>query len=437
MGKSDHLFRQKALERISSPDRLDQLMHVVSSADWIPIIALVVLLGSGVAWSLLGSIPTMVNGRGVLVRPRRIVPIQALGGGRLQSFHVRVGDTVQEGELLARVDQPELREKIRENQQSVGTLRSQDEAKKAADDRQEKLQQEQDRLERKFLQAQRKNLEQGLADARAVHSILQKRLDSLAEAARLGLVSPTGPDSVTAHSAFRDNDAKIADYTARLEQIDGQSKQIETRYGVLVQEHAEASVVRQNQISDLQNQIAMGTLQLTQSGDIPSAYAGTVTEVFASAGQVLTAGVRLISLDIGDAGAVPTSVSYFPVRDGKKIQPGMAIQITPDTVDRERFGGIVGKVISVSRLPVTREGAVSTVGNPDIVASLMGDGAYIEVTAQLDADPSTSSGYRWSSSRGPDSKITSGITTVSRVTVEKRAPITYLIPILRETSGVY
>jgi HlyD family secretion protein len=437
MPKSDQLFRPKALERISSPDRLDQLMHVVSAKDWIPIVTLIGLFGVGVAWSVWGSVPTLVNGRGVLLRPSRIVQIQTLGGGRLESFHARIGDTVREGDLLGRVDQPELREKIHENREFVVTLRAQDGIKKAVEDRQEKLQQEQDRLERRFLEAQRKNLEAGLADARALHPALERRLESLTKAESLGLTAPSGLDLVTAQSSFRDNDARISDYTARLEQIDGQLKQIETRFGVLVQEHTEASIARQNQISDLQNQISMGGLQLTKSAEIRGAYAGTVTEVFAASGQVLAPGARLISLDIEDGGAQPLSVSYFPVRDGKRIRPGMRIQVTPDTVDRERFGGIVGKVLSVSRLPVTKEGAMNTVGNPEIVSALMGDGAYIEVTTQLETDPSTFSGYRWSSSRGPQLKMTSGVTTISRVTVESRAPITYLIPILRESSGVY
>ena len=437
MPKSDQLFRPKALERISSPDRLDQLMHVVSAKDWIPIVTLIGLLGAGAAWSVWGSIPTLVNGRGVLLRPSRIVQIQTLGGGRLESFHARIGDTVREGDLLGRVDQPELREKIHENQETLATLRAQDGIKKAAEDRQEKLQQEQDRLERRFLEAQRKNLEAGLADARTLHPALEKRLQSLTKAESLGLTAPSGLDLVTAQSSFRDNAAKISDYTARLEQIDGQLKQLETRFGALVQEHTEASITRQNQISDFENQLSMGGLKLTKSAEIRSANAGTVTEVFAAPGQVLSPGARLISLDIEEGGAQPLSVSYFPVRDGKRIRPGMRIQVTPDTVDRERFGGIVGKVVSVSRLPVTKEGALNTVGNPEIVSALMGDGPYIEVTTQLETDPSTFSGYRWSSSRGPQLKMTSGVTTISRVTIESRAPITYLIPILRESSGVY
>src|SRR4029077_16911039 len=88
-------------------------------------------------------------------------------------------------------------------------------------------------------------------------------------------------------------------------------------------------------------------------------------------------------------------------------------------------------------LPVTREGALSTVGNADLVREIMGEGAYLEVTAHLEKDPTTFSGYRWSASRGPHLKISSGLTVQARATVESRAPITYLLPLLREASGVY
>jgi HlyD family secretion protein len=55
----------------------------------------------------------------------------------------------------------------------------------------------------------------------------------------------------------------------------------------------------------------------------------------------------------------------------------------------------------------------------------------------LETDPVSSSGYRWSSSRGPNIQITAGLTHSTRVTIEGRAPYTYLLPILRESSGVY
>jgi HlyD family secretion protein len=54
---------------------------------------------------------------------------------------------------------------------------------------------------------------------------------------------------------------------------------------------------------------------------------------------------------------------------------------------------------------------------------------------ELVGESGNASGYRWSSSKGPDSKLTAGTTASVRITVEERAPITFLLPFLREWSG--
>jgi HlyD family secretion protein len=128
----------------------------------------------------------------------------------------------------------------------------------------------------------------------------------------------------------------------------------------------------------------MDSFQIVRDGNIRSQYSGRVAEVMAAEGEVVAAGGKLLTLEADGSAAPETgaglvSVSYFPVKDGKQIQPGMKIQVTPDTVERERFGGILGTVTSVSPIPVTREGAVGTLGNSEVVQSLMPDGVFIEV----------------------------------------------------------
>ena len=115
----------------------------------------------------------------------------------------------------------------------------------------------------------------------------------------------------------------------------------------------------------------------------------------------------------------------------------MTIQVAPDAVERERYGSILGTVTSVSTFPVTKEGASSLVGNTEVAELLVAQGPAIEVVAQLTRDDSTFSGYQWSSSQGPALQITSGTTSLGRVVIEQRAPITYLLPLLREISGLY
>ncbi|NES45791.1 MAG: NHLP bacteriocin system secretion protein, partial [Moorea sp. SIO2C4] len=116
---------------------------------------------------------------------------------------------------------------------------------------------------------------------------------------------------------------------------------------------------------------------------------------------------------------------------------GMKILITPDTVKRTRYGGIVGKITEVSPFSITSAGASSVIGNPEVVQKLMGEeGGKIEAIAKLQLDSKTPSGYKWSSSLGPPLKISPGTTTTVRVTVEERTPITWVLPILREWSGI-
>ena len=123
--------------------------------------------------------------------------------------------------------------------------------------------------------------------------------------------------------------------------------------------------------------------------------------------------------------------------DGKKIQPGMKVLITPDTVKRTRYGGIMGEITEVSPFPVTSETATSVVGNPEVVQQVIGqEGGKVEVLAQLITESTTYSGYKWSSSEGPELEISPGTTTTVRVIVEELSPITFILPILREWSGM-
>jgi hypothetical protein len=139
--------------------------------------------------------------------------------------------------------------------------------------------------------------------------------------------------------------------------------------------------------------------------------------------------------DGGDADALAL-VSYFAVRDGKRIRPGMRVLVTPDTVRRERFGGMVAEVGSVSAFPATHEEATARIGSAEVAAWLLGSEPRIEVVVRLERDPSTPSGFRWSSSRGPDLETSPGTTATARVTVEERAPIAYVLPFLRRFSGL-
>lgn len=115
----------------------------------------------------------------------------------------------------------------------------------------------------------------------------------------------------------------------------------------------------------------------------------------------------------------------------------MEIEVTPDIDYRRRFGGIISRVISVSKLPSTPEDISRTTGNDQLAQQLVASKALLRVDSVLEQDPSTYTGFKWTISKGPGIPIRQGTTTEVWITVENRRPIDWVIPGVRKLTGIY
>ena len=61
------IFRQAALDRLSSPEQLDRLVAISDPLGWLALTTLMTLLAAIVAWGVFGKIPEQVTGKGILV----------------------------------------------------------------------------------------------------------------------------------------------------------------------------------------------------------------------------------------------------------------------------------------------------------------------------------------------------------------------------------
>ena len=95
-------------------------MTVTDSRGWLVLASFGVLLLTTVLWAVFGSVPENVNGTGMLVRSGGVAEVIALSGGRIADVAVSAGDVVTEGQVVARMSQPELDERLRE--QFIRTL---------------------------------------------------------------------------------------------------------------------------------------------------------------------------------------------------------------------------------------------------------------------------------------------------------------------------
>ncbi len=68
----------------------------------------------------------------------------------------------------------------------------------------------------------------------------------------------------------------------------------------------------------------------------------------------------------------------------------------------------------------------------NLVSMFTRNGAPIEVKADLIPNPATPTGFKWSSSEGPDIDIESGLLAVGSVTVSTQSPLSLVLPILKK-----
>jgi hypothetical protein len=64
--ENKEIFRKKAVDRVASPEQLNDYIHVTSPAIWMALIGIILILAGGIVWATYGSIYTTVEGAGTV-----------------------------------------------------------------------------------------------------------------------------------------------------------------------------------------------------------------------------------------------------------------------------------------------------------------------------------------------------------------------------------
>lgn len=471
------IFRKQSLDKLSSLDRLDQLLRVVPPHSWIALTTLAVGLMMGVVWAVFGRIPVTSVGTAILVRPKHVVFFQTPASGRIESIEVAVGDVVHKGQLLATLDLPILEEKLRQEEIKLEQFSSRSEQmtgleRSLAESERDYIQDQRQLIERRIveieeaaerfkrmsaalIEKQRASVAVGKEKAAELGRVLTDRWEANSRLADDGLVSEAQALEMqtrlitnqlkVAELEAQDHELDLRENTAR-ESFDEQMDLIrdlridlhafELREMVISRRLGEDELAATSERQTIERTIEELARQLESESRVVSEHDGTVLEIIVSRGQQLSIGERLGKIEIEDESAKLMALAYFSVKDGKRIEDGFEIRVAPSTVERERFGSILGRVVRVSAYPVTIDAATNQIGDRYMARTLLGDENRIEVLADLDADD-TFTKYKWTSGRGPErTPITAGTTAQVRVTLEEIAPYELIFPFLRSFSGV-
>lgn len=415
------IFRKASIDRLSSPEQLDELLRLTSARSWVGLSAFGALVALALLWGGFGTLQTRVQGTGVLIRTGGVFDVPSVVSGRVADVSVRPGDRVREGQVIARIEQADMANVLAQARDRLEDLRRQEQEALELSAREARAARE--------LQAQREAaVEVELRSARDRVAWLQERIGSQEQLLADGLVTEQ------AVQATRRELQVTQEQVERLEtEHDG------LRAQALAEENQRARAATQYrlQVQETAREVERLEAQYERAIEVTAPYTGRILEVVVNAGDLVGPGTALARLDReGRDVQSLEAVLYVPAQDGKRLRPGMRVQVAPTTFRREEYGTVRATVTSVSDFPATQEGMMRTLANANLVQALSGGAAPYEVYASLELDPDTPTGYAWSSSRGPDATLQSGTVVAATIAVEEQRPLALVIPALRRWSGI-
>lgn len=410
------IFREKALHKLSSPEQLDTAVILIPSVGWLSLLALGLLTLVIVLWGFMGTLNYPQYGTGIIIRGERIHGIYSQGAGIVNAMNVKVGDYVEYGQIIGRIDMPQLVGDIAEVKNQITLLREEYEDVKAMD-------------------AVYLGLIEGYYDAEIASS--KKQADELEQIF-------TWYQNFLKNAENVKKQGLISDYALQ---------QQKTSYVSLMNN---LSVMKNNQLSyDSQRQDTIFTQrkdhfsrmetiaeQIYQAGTkvddliaqslIISYSSGIVQEVLTFQGDTVQNNELVLSLTEKSDQPLK-AVLYFSTIDGKAIQYGMEAQVTPTFLQAEEYGSIKGLVMSTSPYPTSQEEINKTFLNSALsnVVINVSAGSPYKVEVSLIRSSESASGFQWTTSKGPPFKIKEGALVTGAVITQTERPINLVVEVFR------
>lgn len=401
---------------VRNPEGLNEAIRLTSRATWL-MLGSVALCVAGVAvWSMIGQLDFHASGPGVIMlRQSEVADVVARAGGRVSNIAVTPGQRVAAGALLVSIKLDEIDGRLQQAQIAL-TAQRDALAKYAATSSADIVERKQD------LALQLQSLQTNLVESGKSRDMLQVLYNNYQSELDRGL-------------ATRDQVQATYD---RLNNVQQSLRTMQDKTATLKTDQIEFEDQISRSLTDMQMKVIDADAQqrdLQVQYDIGSSIRspadGLVSEITTQLNATVASGSKLVVIETGAAARQMLVHAYLPVDQGKRVNLGMPVEVSPSSVDERIYGSIRGEVISLSTLPKSRDGLLAVLGTPALVDTMMAKGAPIEVVINLTRDAKAADGLSWTSSTSPPTAISPGTTATSRIVVDRVKPITLILPMAR------
>ncbi len=455
-------------------DRFDNPTTGVRARGWLLLVALAVLASVSIYWAFTAQIPVTVQSQGILLYPTGVSNIEANYSGIAKQVLVARGELVQAGEVLIELNLPDLKmeiekaetalmskSKLNEEAASASEKRLSDEKELAAKRQASKtdaiatiqqLIESNLRVSQTSIATQEVEItkattrsQEFLNQLKSQRVRLQDSVDrKLATQSELTFLDNEILDATNRLSLLEERrnglelqklktDQTLADLKRRVAELKLADSEIATGLFRLQRTISAELVSREAEIQASTEILENLRLQYDSLRFVRAPRSGIVIELPIAVGQTVSGGEVIATI-----ANKPTTeeeqplhvISFFPLALGKQVNLADAAFITPTTIQRERFGSIEAEVDLVYSLPVSAGEAIHTIGNQEVLRPFFNHGGLLGIQAKLLTKEDGS--LAWTGDNTPPTP-TAGTTVAVRIVVERRKPISYLLPFLNRS----
>ena len=419
MDGEDHIFRERAVDSASSPESINRVAPIASARLWVLLAGAGAVVATFTAWGFFGSIPLTVRGTGILIEGSMVVAAEAPADGRIGDLLAKPGDRVEQGQVLAVVANPLLEAQRIDAQNAAARLRKQDANMTAAED-------VASAAFTASMNVRDSECRRRIDRAAAIALDFSKAVEVKRDLVRQGLLAES--ELLTIANATLEIERSLSDARSELLRIQADRTEASIR-------RQQDRQRRENGISDADALVGQLAARMSAERNVIAPRPGKLVQLTRSPGDVVHKGntVAIIS-DAGDGRL--RCYAFFPLTEGKRVQKDMHAHVEPSIADRERFGVISSVVRDVEPVVGTRDSFLRIMNSPEVAQDIERRyGGTVSAVIDLEVDAASPTGLRWTGGVGYPKQLTPGTLCDVDVVTEDVAPISLLVPWLKQAFG--
>ena len=297
-------FRKSAIDKISSPEQLDELMQITNPKSWIMLISLFLIIVTGIVWGFVGVVKDTVEGRGLLVQTGGIYDIYSNTSGQVKSILFNENDYVVEGDVIALITQDELEKSLNDNNERITELYRQYEQLKSFGAKDLKIQ--------KKLLSDRQSL---LDDS---FQRVNEKIIWLTEQVEVG--KGLFEKGLITKSNYLQSKQSLSMSKEELSHLENQSKEIE-KLGLELQfyqkQELESSLQKINELERIQETLKQ---KIERDSKISSSFEGKILDISIDVGSLVHPGLQILKLEMKSNQKSLKGIIFVSGNDGKKVK---------------------------------------------------------------------------------------------------------------------